>query len=211
VRRLRRIKPTPSLVISSIALFASLGGVSYGLATGSIDSREIKNNTVSTKDIRNNSVRSKDVRNGTLLKRDFKAGQLPTGPAGAAGPPGSPGRPGTNGFGRLSYESGSALRSRQTLAGGESTEGFVPCPAGTFPTGGDVWAFDDTDALVPEDTFLVASFFDTDPDTGRPDGWFASLDNENVGEITVVVEAICANANVVTGPTASASARRRVR
>ena len=211
MRRLRRIKPTPSLVISSIALFASLGGVSYGVATGSINSREIKNNTVSTKDIRNNTVRSRDVRNGSLLRRDFKAGQLPRGPVGPAGPPGSPGRAGTNGFGVLSYQAGSALRSKQTLAGGEATEGFVPCPAGTYPTGGDVWAFDAAEDLVPEDTFLVASFFDTDPDTGRPDGWFASLDNENAFEITVVVEAICANASVVDSPTASASARRRVR
>ena len=69
-------------VISLIALFVALGGTSYGLASGAIDSREIKNNT----------VRTKDVRNGSLLSRDFKAGQLPAGSRGATGPAGPAGR-----------------------------------------------------------------------------------------------------------------------
>ena len=43
-----RRRPSPALVISCIALFVSMGGVSYGVATGFIDSREIRNNTVST-------------------------------------------------------------------------------------------------------------------------------------------------------------------
>jgi hypothetical protein len=84
-------------VISLVALFCSLGGVSYGLATGSIDSREIKNNTVRSKDIRNNSVRGRDVRNASLLARDFAPGQLPAGPrglTGATGPRGETGAPG---------------------------------------------------------------------------------------------------------------------
>lgn len=66
--RLRR--PSPALVISCIALFVSLGGVSYGFATGSIDGREIKNGTITTKDIRNNEVRGADIRNSTIGGRD---------------------------------------------------------------------------------------------------------------------------------------------
>jgi hypothetical protein len=50
------------MVVACIALFMAMGGVSYGLATGAIDSREIKNNT----------VRGKDVRNGTLTGKDVK-------------------------------------------------------------------------------------------------------------------------------------------
>src|SRR5215210_2107253 len=61
LRMLRRLLPSPAMVIAGIALFVSLGGVSYGLATGAIDSREIKNN----------SIRSRDVRNGTLTGRDM--------------------------------------------------------------------------------------------------------------------------------------------
>jgi hypothetical protein len=79
-------RPSPALVISCIALFLSLGGVSYGLATGSIDSREVKNNsltsadlrnnTIRTFDIRNNSVRGFDVRNSTIQGRDVALNTL---------------------------------------------------------------------------------------------------------------------------------------
>ena len=69
--RLGRL-PSPALVIACVALFVSLGGVSYGLATGSVDSREIKNNSVRSADIRNNDLRSKDVRNNTLRTFDIR-------------------------------------------------------------------------------------------------------------------------------------------
>jgi hypothetical protein len=59
-------KPSPALVIACLALFVSLGGVSYGVATGFIDSREIQNNT----------IRSKDVRNGTLLTQDIRNNEI---------------------------------------------------------------------------------------------------------------------------------------
>ena len=52
---------SPATVLSAIALFVSLGGVGYAAATGSIDSRELKNNT----------VRNKDIRNGTIVQRDI--------------------------------------------------------------------------------------------------------------------------------------------
>jgi hypothetical protein len=83
--------------IALLALFVALGGSSYAAATGSIDSREIKNNTVRSKDIRNNEVRSRDVRNGSLLSGDFKAGQLPVGPQGERGPQGPRGLQGLRG------------------------------------------------------------------------------------------------------------------
>lgn len=66
--KLRR--PSPALLIACLALFISLGGVSYGVATGFIDSREIKNNTIRTQDIRNNDIRAKDIRNSTIRGRD---------------------------------------------------------------------------------------------------------------------------------------------
>ena len=66
--KLRR--PSPALLISCLALFISLGGVSYGVATGFIDSRELKNNTIRTQDLRNNDIRGKDIRNSTIGGRD---------------------------------------------------------------------------------------------------------------------------------------------
>src|SRR5215211_1687190 len=84
-------------VVSTACLFIVLGGTSYAVATGSIDSREIKNNTVRSKDIRNNQVRSGDVRNQSLLATDFKAGQLPAGPRGPKGDNGDKGAKGDRG------------------------------------------------------------------------------------------------------------------
>jgi hypothetical protein len=73
--RLGRL-PSPALVIACVALFVSLGGVSYGLATGSVDSREIKNNSVRSADISNNNLRSKDVRNNTLRTFDIRNNEV---------------------------------------------------------------------------------------------------------------------------------------
>jgi hypothetical protein len=73
--RLGRL-PSPALVIACVALFVSLGGVSYGLATGSVDSREIKNNSVRSVDVRNNNLRSKDVRNNTLRTFDIRNNEV---------------------------------------------------------------------------------------------------------------------------------------
>jgi hypothetical protein len=67
-----RRRPSPALVISMIALFVSLSGVSYGVATGFIDSREIKNNEVRTRDLRNNDIRTRDLRNNEIRGIDIR-------------------------------------------------------------------------------------------------------------------------------------------
>jgi hypothetical protein len=72
VKSILRRRPSPALVISIIALFVALGGVSYGFATGSIDSREIKNNDVRTRDLRNNDIRTRDLRNNEVRGLDIR-------------------------------------------------------------------------------------------------------------------------------------------
>jgi hypothetical protein len=72
VKRILRRRPTPASVIACIALFVSLGGVSYGVATGFIDSREIKNNDIRTQDIRNNALRTQDLRNNDIRGVDIR-------------------------------------------------------------------------------------------------------------------------------------------
>jgi hypothetical protein len=72
VKSLLRRRPSPALVIALIALFVSLSGVSYGVATGFIDSREIKNNQVRSLDIRNNEIRSRDLRNNEVRGLDIR-------------------------------------------------------------------------------------------------------------------------------------------
>ena len=84
-------------LLGFIALIVALGGTSYAVVSGSIDSRAIKDNSVRGKDVRNNTVRSRDVRNRSLLTKDFKRDQLPAGPRGATGLRGPRGLTGVGG------------------------------------------------------------------------------------------------------------------
>jgi len=59
-------RPSPAMIVACTALFVAMGGVSYGVATGFIDTREIKNNT----------IRGKDVRTATLTGSDIKESRL---------------------------------------------------------------------------------------------------------------------------------------
>jgi hypothetical protein len=72
VKSLLRRRPSPAMVVALIALFVALGGVSYGFATGSIDTREIKNNDVRSLDIRNNEIRTRDLRNNEVRGIDIR-------------------------------------------------------------------------------------------------------------------------------------------
>lgn len=72
MKSILRRRPSPALVISCIALFLSLGGVSYGVAAGFIDSRDIKNNTVASADVRNNTLRTFDIRNNSVRGFDIR-------------------------------------------------------------------------------------------------------------------------------------------
>ena len=93
-----RSRLTYANIVASIALFVALGGTSYALATGSIGSREIKNNAVRGKDVRDGTIGSRDVKDGDLLAKDFKSGQLPAGERGLTGPPGPQGDKGERGL-----------------------------------------------------------------------------------------------------------------
>ncbi|MBN1528555.1 MAG: hypothetical protein JW895_05810 [Thermoleophilaceae bacterium] len=53
--------PSPAMAVACTALFVALGGVSYGLATGSISGREIKNGTILSKDVRDRGLRGPDL------------------------------------------------------------------------------------------------------------------------------------------------------
>ncbi len=72
MKSLLRRRPSPALVVASLALFVSLSGVSYGVATGFIDSRELKNNQVRSVDLRNNDIRTRDLRNNEIRGLDIR-------------------------------------------------------------------------------------------------------------------------------------------
>jgi hypothetical protein len=52
--------------VALMALFLSLGGVSYGLATGAIDGREIRNNTITFKDVRKDKLGGGSIKESAL-------------------------------------------------------------------------------------------------------------------------------------------------
>ena len=70
--RILRRRPSPAMVVALLALFLSLGGVSWGVATGFIDSREIQNETIRSKDIRNSTIRTQDLRNNEIRGFDVR-------------------------------------------------------------------------------------------------------------------------------------------
>ena len=95
-----RDRLTYANVLSTLALFVALGGVSYAgiaLQDNSVRSRHIKNRQVKKADVARNAVNSGKVQNRTLRSQDFAPGQLPPGPRGLRGVQGPRGLRGTTG------------------------------------------------------------------------------------------------------------------
>jgi hypothetical protein len=88
---LRRLRPSPAMVVACTALLFAMTGAGY--AAGMLGP-----NTVGTKQLKKNAVDSAKVKNRSLLAVDFQAGQLPQGPKGDPGAPGAPGAPGQQGL-----------------------------------------------------------------------------------------------------------------
>jgi hypothetical protein len=103
MRYLRRM-PSPSLVISCLALFVAGTGtgvaITNALPKNSVGTPQLRNNAVVASKIANDAIVSSKVMNGSLKALDFATGQLPkgdTGPAGPAGPKGDTGAKGDKG------------------------------------------------------------------------------------------------------------------
>jgi hypothetical protein len=180
-----RARLTFANVVSVVALFVALGGSSY--AAIKVTGKNVKDSSLTGKDIKNSSLTSSDVKNKSLLSKDFKAGQLPAGPRGADG------ANGTNGFGLLAYPFGSV----DVNDGDPADSGVVACDPGTFPTGGDAFAFQTALPNDPVPGVITSDGLDFDPSSGSPDGYFATWENNSAQTVTVEVDAVCANATTV--------------
>jgi hypothetical protein len=87
---IRRLRPSPAMVVACIALTFAMTGAGY--AAGMLGP-----NTVGTKQLKKNAVISSKVKNRSLLAVDFKSGQLPRGAQGPQGPQGAQGPAGPAG------------------------------------------------------------------------------------------------------------------
>jgi hypothetical protein len=100
MRKLLR-RPSPAMVVASLALLVALGGTSMAAATqlarNSVGTPQLKDAAVSNPKIKNNAVNSAKVANKSLLRSDFAPGQLPAGPTGPQGPAGPTGAAGAAG------------------------------------------------------------------------------------------------------------------
>jgi hypothetical protein len=107
MNRVRRLRPSPALVIACAALLFSLAGTSYAAYTQLLP---------------RNSVGTAQVRDFSLLRKDFRRGQVPAGPrgrVGATGPAGPAGAAGPAGPSGPAGPAGAAKAFARVLAGGD--------------------------------------------------------------------------------------------
>jgi hypothetical protein len=93
-RRTRRLRLSPAIAISALALAVSLSGTAVATVAA------LPRNSVGTVQLRSSAVVSAKVRNGSLARADVRGGQVsagPTGPQGPAGPVGPSGPAGSQG------------------------------------------------------------------------------------------------------------------
>lgn len=139
LRGLRRFRPSPALVVASVALLVSLGGVGYAAARlprNSVGTAQLRNNAVNSAKIKNHSLKSADLARNTV-RQGPPGATGPTGPTGATGPQGATGPPGASGLGiGGSCSGGGAIKA-------VASTGAVSCqPAATDSTDGYLSATD---------------------------------------------------------------------
>ncbi len=87
----QRFRPSPAIVIASIALLMALGGTSIAAVTN------VPLASVGAPQLKSNAVTTSKVKNRSLLAVDFAQGQIPRGPQGPEGPQGTAGAQGPQG------------------------------------------------------------------------------------------------------------------
>lgn len=171
-----RVRITYANVVATLALFVTLGGVSYAAV-------KLPKNSVGPAQIKKNAVSGVKVRNGSLTLADFKASQRAKlrGPQGASGPQGAQGPQGSPGVSGLEIvEASTAFDSE------DSKEEEVSCPPGKRVFGGGA-------AVEGAFTFVAIDFNGPDGDSTWRGAAHEHDATANPWE--VVVFAICGNAS----------------
>lgn len=171
--RFGRWCPSPAMAVAFVALLVA--GAGSATAARLITGKQIKNNTIT----------SMDVRNGSLLRRDFRSGQMQRG---LQGLPGAPGRAGRDGFGQVVYATGEVTNA---AAGAY----YFGCPAGLVPVGGDAYAVNTADQIVPG--VDLVDYFYSSQGSAVPNAWAATI-APGSADVDLIIEAICANSSQTT-------------
>jgi hypothetical protein len=189
---LRRLRPSPAMVVACIALVFAMTGAGY--AAGMLGP-----NTVGTAQLKSNAVISSKVKNGSLLKADFKSGQIPAGPQGPAGPAGPAGAAGpagpagAQGIQGIQGPPGPVVLDYNVSAdianpANTQSPASLDCDAGQFATGGGVFG-------AAGLTQSVNSSYPIDNNT-----WRVWVNNNGGVASTFRVYVICTTPTAVTAP-----------
>jgi hypothetical protein len=174
-------RPSPALVISSVALALALGGTSYAavlaLPRNSVGPAQLKTAAVTNRKIAANAVTSAKVLNGSLVKGDFRANSIPAGPAGPTGPAGPVGPAGLSGLERVELTSVNNSTPSKTAA--------MACPTGKRLLGGGARV----NPILPQ--VAIASSYPDNDNTYRA---FAREVTATGASWSLTVFAVCANA-----------------
>ena len=81
--KVKRLRPSPALVIATIALFVAIGGISWAAATigtsdiknGAVTAKKLHKNAVTNKKIKNNAVNSAKLQDGAVSRADQSGDQ----------------------------------------------------------------------------------------------------------------------------------------
>lgn len=88
----RWLRPTPALVVASLALIVALGDTGWAtfqqLRPNSVGTQQLRAGAVTAPKIKTAAVTSNKIRNRTIRRADLAPGTLRPGPAGPAGPAG---------------------------------------------------------------------------------------------------------------------------
>ena len=191
--QLLRRRPSPALVIASLALVFALTGTGIAAVTA------LPRNSVGTRQLRNNAVVSSKVRNHSLLARDFRRGQLPRGPVGPVGPAGPQGPAGPAGppgpAGNLAV---SVHEADSAVGPGRRAFAIAACASGQRAVGGGVYLADSTpdnqDAIMrnaPVNS-TGGTHFKLLASGQTPNAWYGQAYNAGTNGATVHVYVICA-------------------
>lgn len=165
MRALKRLFPSPAMLVACAALFTSLAGGAYAaivLPANSVGAKQLRRGAVTGKKLAKGAVSSKNVKKGSLLSSDFRTGQLPRGSTGPAGPQGAMGATGPQGPKGDQGPAGPSdviYANQSTSASGSSFVNVVTLnlPAGKWLVTGVVVASDGSTSGGAEADCLIGS------------------------------------------------------
>ena len=185
LRRVLRVRPSPAMVVASVALLVAMAGTGVaasGLPIASVGSPQLRTGAVTSPKIAANAVTSAKVANGSLSRADFATGQVPSGPP---GPPGPAGPPGQNALADATVTSHTG-----SVASNNYAWYWITCASGKRAIGGG--ANTNSDNAYINESFPVDANGNAAADGAVAAGWRTEVSNLSGGQLTVTWYIVCA-------------------